>query len=317
MDTFVGIDVSKARLDVSVRPSGERRQFSQVDGLGELAEFVVSVGARLVVMEATGGLEAPCAAAIAAKGVPVAVVNPRQVRDFARATGKRAKTDGIDSDVLAFFGEALQPAPTKLSDVATRELEEAVSRRAQLVGMIAMEKNRLAQSSKAMRKNIERHITWLQRRVKDLDSDIGKRVRESPIWREKEDLLRSIPGFGRVVATVLLTSLPELGTLDRRKIAALVGVAPFNRDSGTLRGPRRVAGGRADVRTVLYLAALSATRFNPLIRDFYSRLLARGKAKKAALVAAARKLLIQANAVLRDKKPWALPAPKAPAQTPA
>jgi transposase len=310
VDTFVGIDVSKAGLDVSVRPSGERRQFSQVDGLAELAELVVSVGARLVVMEATGGLEAPCAAAIAARGVAVAVVNPRQVRDFARATGKRAKTDAIDSDVLAFFGEALQPAATKLSDTATRELEEAVSRRAQLVGMIAMEKNRLAQSSKAMRKDIELHIAWLQRRVKDLDNDIGKRVRESPIWREKEDLLRSIPGFGRVVATVLLTSLPELGTLDRRKIAALVGVAPFNRDSGTLRGPRRVAGGRADVRTVLYLAALSATRFNPVIRAFYARLLARGKAKKAALVAAARKLLIQANAVLRDKKPWALPAPQ-------
>lgn len=311
-DIFVGIDVSKAHLDVSVRPGGERRRFSQDDGLAKLTDFIAAAGAQLVVMEATGGLEAPCAAALAARGIAVAVVNPRQVREFAKATGKLAKTDEIDSDVLAHFGEAVKPSPTPLADETTRELEALVSRRAQIVGMIAMEKNRLGQASKSTRKDIELHITWLKRRVKDLDDDIAKRVRSSPIWREKDDLLRSIPGFGKVVSSVLLSSLPELGLLDRQKIAALVGVAPFNRDSGTFRGSRHIRGGRAEVRTVLYLAAMSAIRFNPVIRAFYARLLARGKAKKAAIVAAARKLLVQANAVLRDSQPWAPPAQAAP-----
>jgi transposase len=307
-DIFVGIDVSKAHLDVSVRPGGERRRFSQDDGLAELADFVSATGARLVVLEATGGFEAPCAATLAARGLEVAVVNPRQVRDFARATGKLAKTDAIDSDVLAHFGEAVKPTATPLADEMTRELDAMVSRRAQIVSMIAMEKNRLGQATKATRKDIELHITWLKRRVKDLDGDIAKRVRTSPIWREKDDLLRSIPGFGVVVSSVLLSSLPELGTLDRQKIAALVGVAPFNRDSGTFRGQRHTRGGRADVRTVLYLAAMCAIRFNPVIRAFYAQLLARGKAKKCALVACARKLLVHANAVLRDKQPWVPPA---------
>jgi transposase len=304
----IGIDVSKKFLDLSVRPSGERRRFAQDSGLVELVKFVEETGARLVVMEATGGLQGPCAAALAARGIAVAVVNPRQVRDFARASGKLAKTDAIDSDVLAHFGAAMDPTPTPLPDETTRDLQDAVVRRAQLVSMVATEKNRLAQASKPMRMDIELHIAWLKKRIAELDKDIGTKIRASPIWREKEDLLRSIPGFGKVVASVLLTSLPELGTLDRQKIAALVGVAPFNRDSGTLRGTRRISGGRADVRSVLFIAAMTSIRHKSALRDFYLRLVERGKAKKAALVACARKMLVQANAILRDRRPWALPA---------
>lgn len=308
-EVFVGIDVSKEHLDVSVRPSGERRRFSRSTDIFETTVFVKSLGARLVVLEATGGYEASIAAALAADGVPVAVVNPRQVRDFAKATGRLAKTDAIDADAIAHFGEAIGPAVTPMPDEQTRELQALVTRRRQLVEMVAMEKNRLAEAPPgATRKDVQSHIDWLNKRIKELDGDISTKIRNSPVWREKEDLLRSVPGFGRVVSSLLLVALPELGTLDRRRIAALVGVAPLNQDSGTLRGKRRIWGGRADVRTVLYMAAMTAVRCNPVIRAFYARLLSHGKAKKAALVACARKLLVQANAILRDKTRWALPA---------
>jgi transposase len=238
----------------------------------------------------------------------VAIVNPRQVRDFAKSIGRLAKTDGIDSDVLAHFGEAVKPKPTPLADETTRELQSLVTRRHQLVEMVAVEKNRLTQSPPSMRPSIKDHIEWLSKQIKKFDSDISTKVRSSPIWRAKDDLLRSIPGFGRVVSSILLTSLPELGTVNRQKIAALVGVAPFNCDSGTMRGKRHIWGGRSEVRTVLYMAALSAIRFNPLIRAFYASLLRRGKEKKVALVACCRKLLVQANAVLKAQRAWALPA---------
>jgi transposase len=306
-DVFIGVDVAKAHLDIAVRPSGERKRFSQ-ESLSEAALFVKAFGPRLVVMEATGGLEMGFAAALAAESIEVAIVNPRQVRDFAKSLGRLAKTDGIDSDVLAHFGEALKPKPTPLPDEATRELQSLVTRRHQLVEMVAVEKNRLGQCPSSMRQGIKDHIEWLSKQIKSFDSDISTKVRNSPIWRAKDDLLRSIPGFGRIVSSILLTSLPELGTVNRQKIAALVGVAPFNCDSGTMRGKRHVWGGRSEVRTVLYMAALSAIRFNPLIRAFYASLLRRGKEKKVALVACCRKLLVQANAVLKARRAWALPA---------
>lgn len=306
-DVFVGVDVAKAHLDIAVRPSGERQRFSE-EKVAEAALFVKAFGPRLVVMEATGGLEMGLAAALAAEGIEVAIVNPRQVRDFAKSIGRLAKTDGIDSDVLAHFGEAVKPKPTPLADETTRELQSLVTRRHQLVEMVAVEKNRLTQSPPSMRPSIKDHIEWLSKQIKKFDSDISAKVRSSLIWRAKDDLLRSIPGFGRVVSSILLTSLPELGTVNRQKIAALVGVAPFNCDSGTMRGKRHIWGGRSEVRTVLYMAALSAIRFNPLIRAFYASLLRRGKEKKVALVACCRKLLVQANAVLKAQRAWALPA---------
>ena len=260
---------------------------------------------KLVVMEATGGYEAAVAASLATAGFALAIINPRQARDFAKATGKLAKTDKIDAAVLAHFAEAVRPAAQVLADEQTRELEALVTRGRQLVEMLVAEQNRLRLvASKAMRRDIEKHVDWLKKRIKDHDSDIGKAVRETPMWREKDDLLQSVPGIGPVVSSTLLASLPELGTLDRRKIAALVGVAPFNRDSGTLRGRRAIWGGRADVRTVLFMAAASAARYNPTIKAAYDRLIAAGKAKKVALTACMRKMLTILNAMLRDSAAW-------------
>jgi len=305
VSVFVGIDVSKDRLDVALRPSGDRWAVANEEpGLATLVERVRGLSPTLIVLEATGGLEAPLTGALAAAGLPVVVVNPRQVRDFAKATGKLAKTDALDASILAQFAEVIRPALRPLPDAATQTLSALLARRRQLIEMLTAEKNRLGPAPPPVRKGIRAHIAWLARQLARTDDDLAQAIRESPVWREKDDLLQSTPGVGPVLATTLLAGLPELGTLSRQQVAALVGVAPLNRDSGTLRGRRRVWGGRAQVRTALYMAALTATRYNPVIRAFYARLCAAGKAKKVALTACMRKLLTILNAMLKHRTPW-------------
>jgi transposase len=255
-------------------------------------------------LEATGGLELPLTSALALAGLPVVVVNPRQVRDFAKATGQLAKTDVLDAQVLARFAEVIRPEPRPLPDEQTQVLAALVTRRRQLIEMLTAEKNRLASARPAIRKNLRAHIAWLERALQHADTDLADAIRQSPVWREKDELLRSVPGIGPVLTTTLLANLPELGTLTHKQIAALVGVAPLNRDSGTLRGRRTVWGGRAQVRTALYMGAIVAARFNPVIRGFYQRLRTAGKAKKVALVACMRKLLTIVNAMLKHRTPW-------------
>ena len=285
LEVYVGIDVSKARLDVAVRPSGEGWQITHdTHGIATLVERLQALAPVLVVLEATGGMELPLAGELAAGGLPVVVVNPRQVRDFAKATGKLAKTDSIDAHVLAHFAGAVQPALRPLPDASAQELRALSVRRRQVIEMLTAEKNRWGMARPSVRPGIKDHITWLERTLAGLDEDLGRALRESPVWREKEELLRSVPGVGPVLSFTLLAELPELGTLGRRQVAALVGIAPLNRDSGTLRGKRTIWGGRASVRAALYMAALAATRFNPLIRAFYQRLCSTGKAKKVALI---------------------------------
>ncbi len=284
---YVGIDVAKAQVDVAVRPTGQRWVVSfDETGVGELVSQMEDLSPALVLLEASGGLELPLVAALAAAALPVVVVNPRQVRDFARATGTLAKTDALDAAVLAHFAEAVRPPVRPLRDAETQALNALAARRHQVMIMLVSEKNRLSSATIAVRPRIEAHIAWLERELDDLDEGLRQTLRQSPVWREKEDLLRAVPGVGEQLSLTLLAYLPELGTLDRRKIAALVGVAPFNRDSGTLRGKRTVWGGRARIRAVLYMGALVASRHNPVIRDFYQRLLAAGKPKKLALIAA-------------------------------
>jgi transposase len=304
---FVGIDVSKAHLDVCVRPSGETfRLGNDEGGIDALLARLDPLKPTLVVLEATGGFEVSVAAALGVATVPVAVVNPRQVRDFAKSTGRLAKTDAIDAAVLAHFADAVRPEPRPLLDEQARELQAMLVRRRQIVEMITAETNRMHSCRSAkVRKPIHEHVAWLRRQLRDVDHDIDTQLRSTPLWREKDDLLRSMPGVGPVLSRTLLADLPELGTLDRKKIAALVGVAPLNRDSGTLRGKRNIWGGRATVRATLYMATLAATRFNPVIRATYERLVAAGKAKKLALVACMRKVLVTLNAMLRDRKSWA------------
>jgi len=310
MTTFVGIDVSKAHLDVCLRPSGDAfRVGNDESGIGELVAKVKASSPTLAVLEATGGYEAPAAAALALSGISLAVVNPRQVRDFARATGKLAKTDALDAEVLARFAECVRPEPRPLDDEQTRELSAMVTRRRQLIDMLTAETNRMhACRSDGLRKSIHEHVAWLRRQVKDVDQDLDAKLRARSLWREKDDVLRSVPGVGPVLSRTLLAELPELGTIGRAKIAALVGVAPLNRDSGTMRGKRAIWGGRASTRAVLYMATLVASRRNPVIRATYERLVAAGKAKKVALVACMRKLLLMLNAMMRDGKPWLPPA---------
>jgi transposase len=305
-EVFVGIDVSKARLEIGVRPTGETWQSgNEAKSITELSDRVRALAPQLVVMEATGGLEMPAAAALSRAGLPVVIVNPRQVRDFARATGQLAKTDKIDALMLALFGERVRPEVRPLPDQVAQAFEALLARRRQIVVMLAEEKNRLQQAaSREVRKGIQRHIRWLEREIKDVEGGLSNSVRQSPIWRAKDDLLQSVPGVGRVLSFTMLANLPELGTLNRKQIAALVGVAPLAMDSGTLRGKRVIWGGRASVREVLYMAALAACRFNPVVRAFYQRLLAKGKARKLALVACMRKLLIVLNAIVRDAAPW-------------
>jgi transposase len=306
---FVGIDVAKKHLDVGVRPDGLVRRFA-AEELDPLVAFLVDQQPTLVVLEATGGLEFAAAAALVAAGIPVAIVNPRQVRDFAKAVGKLAKTDAIDAIVLAHFAEAVRPEPRPLPDEQSQQLEALVVRRRQLIDMRTAEINRLRGCRVvSARTSLQQHIEWLRKQVDDLDKDIAQTVRQSPVWRAKDNLLRTVPGIGRVVAATLLVELPELGTLDRKKIAALVGVAPLNRDSGMQRGKRSIWGGRAAVRAVLYMAAIVAANFNPQIRPFYERLLDAGKSKKTALIACMRKLLTILNAMARVGANWRAPTP--------
>jgi transposase len=303
---FAGIDVSKDHLDLHARPSGVAHRFpNDPDGVAALVSRVSGLAPALVVLEATGGMEYPAAAALAAAGVPVAVVNPTQARRFAQATGRLAKTDALDAAALAHFAEAVRPEPRPLPDADTRSLRELLDRRRQLIGMRTAEGNRLPSvTAERVRKNIRAHLRWLDRELGALDADLAAAVRASPVWRANDDLLQSIPGVGPVVSRALLAELPELGTLSREEVAALAGVAPMNRDSGRWGGRRSVAGGRSGVRAALYMAALSARRFNPTLKGFADRLAEKGKAAKVILVAVARKLLVIANAVLRDQKPW-------------
>ena len=302
---FVGIDVSKAQLDVAVRPTGQRWVVSyDQTGIEGLIPQIMDLEPALVLLEATGGLELPLVAALAAAALPVVVVNPRQVRDFARATGTLAKTDTLDAGVLAHFADAVRPEVRPLKDAETQVLNSLTARRHQVMTMLVSEKNRLGTAIGAVSPRIEAHIAWLEQELSDLDKGLRQTLRRSPVWREKDDLLRTVPGVGEQISLTLLANLPELGTLNRRQIAALVGVAPYNRDSGTLRGKRAVWGGRSRVRAVLYMGALVASRHNPAIRDFYQRLLAAGKPKKVALVASMRKLLVILNGMLKHGSPW-------------
>jgi transposase len=310
LGSFVGIDVSKAKLDVGVHEQAGVLQFAYDDpGLGELVAKLKALRPRMVVLEATGGYERRVAAALGLAGVPVAVVNPRQVRDFARASGTLAKTDRIDAHVLAHFAAVMKTAPQPLQSETASALEDVVSRRRQLVEMLAAEKNRRAMlvgvpRTGKVRQSLKVHIAWLEAQIADLDKEIGRLIEESPVWRAKDDLLQSVPGVGKVTSRTLLADLPELGTLNRKEIAALVGVAPFNFDSGESKGRRAVWGGRASVRCALYMAAVAAQKCNPVLRMFTLQLRARGKPAKLALVACMRKLLTMLNAMARSGRRW-------------
>jgi transposase len=304
-DVVVGIDVSKAQLDTAFGAEAEVLGLvNDAAGMTQLLERLKALRPTLVVMEASGGYETAAATAIAAAGWRLAVVNPRQVRDFARATGRLAKSDQIDARILAAFGKAIAPHVTSLPDQDARALQALLLRRQQLVAMRAQEQQRLEHAQSAMRKNIKKHIDWLDQEIDKLDVDLTAGLRKSPAWRAKDELLRSLKGIGRITSGTLLVALPELGRLDRRAIAALVGIAPFNRDSGTMRGRRSIYGGRARIRTLLYMAATTAIRCNPVIREFYERLKSRGKPHKVALVACMRKMLTILNAMVRESTPW-------------
>jgi transposase len=310
------VDVSKDRLDVCLRWSEPERHNEEdafvvaydESGIDALVSRLLEERPELVILEATGGFERTVVGALAAVGLALVVVNPRQVRDFARATGRLAKTDRIDAAILARFAEAVRPAPKPLPDGEIRALQAIVARRRQLLGMIAAENNRLSSAPKAVGKRIKAHIRWLEKELSRTEGDLEAVIESSPALGENEALLRSVPGVGPVLARTLLAGVPELGTLTHKRVAALVGVAPLNRDSGTLRGRRSVWGGRAEVRSALYMGALVAARRNPVVKEFYERLLAAGKPKKVALVACMRKLLSILNAVLKHRTPWRSPA---------
>jgi transposase len=302
---FVGIDVAKAQVDVAVRPASSRWQVPYTqEGMQELVSRLQALQPTLVLLEASGGLEIALVAALGSAQLPVVVVNPRQVRDFARATGKLAKTDSLDAQALAHFAEAVRPIPKPLPDAEAQALIALATRRHQVISMLVAEKNRMGKALPSVRPRIKTHIAWLEKELEEIDRDLRNMLHQSPLWREKENLLRSVPGVGPQLSLSLLAYLPELGTLDRKRIAALVGVAPFNRDSGTFRGRRTVWGGRVRVRAALYMAALVASRHNPVIRAFYQRLLCAGKTKKVALTACMRKLLTILNAMLKHLSPW-------------
>jgi transposase len=302
---FVGLDVAKAHLDLAVHPTGEHWQVPNTDGaFPALIARLQALTPTLIVLEATGGYEHAVLSALTVARLPVVAVNPRQVRDFAKALGILAKTDAIDAAVLAQFADRVRPAIRAVPDDATAELAAVLTRRRQLLDMLIAERHRLAQARPAVRRSLEQHVRWLEQRVRDLDDDLSTRIRQTPVWRAKDDLLRSVPGIGPVVAQTLLAELPELGTLPHRALAALVGLAPFNCDSGRLRGRRTIWGGRGRVRAVLYMGTLVATRYNPVIRAFYHRLLAVGKPKKLALTACMHKLLTILNAIVRAQETW-------------
>jgi transposase len=306
MDIFVGIDVSKERLDVHVRPGGESFAVSRDGkGLEELVGRLGTLSPTLVAVEATGGFETIVAAAVAGAALPLAVVNPAQVRHFAQAVGKRAKTDPIDAGVIAHFAEAVRPVPRALPDEAARLLAELVGRRRQIIEMMVAERQREKHASNVrVRKSLARHIAVLEKELNEIDRDIDTLVRGSPVWRAKEQLLASVPGIGKTLARTFLAELPELGMLGRREIASLAGLAPYTRQSGRWRGKSMIGGGRAYVRSACFIGALVATRHNPPLKAFYLRLLAAGKSKMVAIIAVARKLLTILNAIVRDTRPW-------------
>jgi transposase len=307
--TNVGIDVAKAELVVHVRPADTLWTVPNDEaGIHALVERLRGETPALIVLEATGGYELAVAAALAAAGLPVAVVNARQVRRFAQAVGELAKTDGIDARILSLFAERIRPEPRPLPSDALQALDALLTRRRQLLDMLTAERNRLGQTfgraGKSVKDSLKAHIAYLERELRMSDTELGRAVRESPVWREQEDLLRSVPGVGRVVATTLLAQLPELGRLSRKQIAKLVGLAPLARDSGTLRGKRLIFGGRAALRAVLYMGTLVATQRNAVIRAHYQHLLAAGKPKKLALTACMRKLLTILNAMVKSGTRW-------------
>jgi len=303
---YAGVDVSGSALDVAFRPEGRvLRVENNEEGIGKLCKLLRKASPGLVAMEATGGLETLAATVLSLKGFSVAVVNPRQVRDFARSTGRLAKTDAIDAEVIARFAEAVKPEPRPIKDKGEQELAELLARRTQVVQMLVAEKNRLGRAtSKRVAGEIREHIAWLEQRLKGIDKDMGEAVKNSALWRVKDDLLRSVPGVGKVLSVSLLAKMPELGSLDSRAAAALVGVAPMNRDSGLFKGRRVVWGGRADIRAALYMATVSAVRHNPVIRAFYERLRDRGKVFKVAITACMRKLIVILNAMIKNNEPW-------------
>lgn len=302
---FVGIDVAKAQLDIALRPTGDRWAVPNEEAsIASLVAQLQAAHPTLIVLEATGGYQRAVVAALAAAALPVVVVNPRQARDFAKATGQLAKTDTLDARALAHFAEAVRPPLRPLPDAQTEELRALLTRRRQLVAMRTAEHNRLDNAPRRVQATIEAHLAWLDAQLATLDDDLDTTLRASPVWRERETLYRSVPGIGPVSARTLLLDLPELGTLSRQRIAALAGVAPYNCDSGTMRGRRAIWGGRAPLRATLYMATLVAVRHHPVLTTCYERLLAAGKAKKVALVACMRKLLTILNAMVKHQTPW-------------
>jgi transposase len=302
---FIGVDVSKDRLDCFCRPNGITFSCDNTPtGIADLIQWAKAQQPQLIVLEATGGLERPLVAALVVAQLPLVVVNPRQVRDFARAIGQLAKTDRIDAAVIAHFGEAVNPEVRPLPDHLTQQMDAMMTRRRQLVQMLAAERNHLVSAPAQVQNHVKEHISQLEELIKKLDQDIDQMITGSPIWKTKDDLLRSVKGVGPVLSRTLLAELPELGRLSRQEISKLVGVAPLNNDSGKYKGKRSCWGGRASVRGPLYMAALSATRCNPVIKEFYQRLLAKGKLKKVAIVACMRKMLIILNAMVKSDKPW-------------
>jgi transposase len=300
-----GIDVSKETLDLCLLPSGVSQRFSNDEiGCSQLARFLTDAAPSRVVFESTGGLEMLAVGTLCAASLPVVVVNPRQIRDFAKACGLLAKTDKLDAKIIALFGERIAPEIRPLKDEAAQQLSALISRRRQLVDMQTSEKNRLTSAAKAVRPGIVQHIEWLKQQIDSFDDDISSFIQASPIWKAKEQILTSVKGIGPVTAATLLASLPELGTVSRHKIGALAGLCPYNRDSGKYKGKRSIWGGRAAVRSVLYMAALSAVRYNPVIKTFYERLRQAGKLHKVAITAAMRKLLVILNAMIRDNRRW-------------
>jgi transposase len=304
-NVFVGIDVSKAQLDVAVNLLQKREVFAHTEeGLGRLVDWLKPLSPTLIVLEATGGLEMDVVAALVTGELPVVVANPRHVRDFAKATGQLAKTDALDAQILARFAESVRPEIRPLKSVESQDLSALVARRRQILDMITAEANRLRTASSCTRKNLEAHIAWLKRCLKDLDKELGQAIKKSPVWREKDKLLKSTPCVGQVLATTLLADVPELGLIPGREVSALVGVAPLNCDSGQFRGRRKVWGGRAHVRAVLYMSTLSGIRCNPVLRSFYQRLRLAGKAHKVAMTACMRKLIVTLNAMMKNHSHW-------------
>lgn len=305
VEKFVGIDVAKGTLDLCIEPGGEALHVAYDDkGVSHIVSRLTVLAPTLIVLEATGGLEMRLAGELAGKGLPVAIINPRQARDFAKATGQLAKTDLVDAAILAAFARAIRPAVRPIKDADTRDLDDLVTRRRQLMNMRVQEMLRMGTASKVQKTSLTAHITWLDKRIADLDDDLSKRLRASDIWRAKDDLLRGIPGVGAVTSLTMLAKCPELGQLNRREIAALAGVAPLAKDSGTHRGKRFVWGGRADVRAVLYMATISAIRFNSSIKAFAERLKRAGKPAKVVIVACMRKLLTIMNTMIKNNTPW-------------